>query len=380
MRWLGKFILPIGLMIVFITVIHGHPVRIGPPEEDDLAIAESDADIATGESVSIQVNPEKIETLKTGEDLVIQEGKVREGDVAVFGGSALVRGRINGDLVVFGGNVNISGTVTGDVVIFAGNITLNNTAHIDGSLVSLGGNISREEGSYIGKNELDLSGIPMMSLLTRLISKSTLEDETNVDVDMLNKESTRKGMRTFHGIAILCWFIVLVACLLLMSRNLEQSSKVMNHDLLKSLLFGFLFHCATLFTMILLILTLIGIPLSLLLIVFWSAVCAFAVPVGCIALGKRVLDLFGRDNSSIVASSMLGFTILSLFRFLPFFLGFVIWHIWAMAAIGATVSSKFGMMKPWFKKGLPASDYPSHQIIAPRILPPNPDSSDFSPR
>lgn len=69
-------------------------------------------------------------------------------DLEVFGGNVVVRGTVDGDLRAFGGNVRITGTVTGDVEAFGGNVDVAGT--VEGNLRGAGGHVGIEETGTVG--------------------------------------------------------------------------------------------------------------------------------------------------------------------------------------------------------------------------------------
>ena len=78
--------------------------------------------------------------VRFGEDIVIPEGKVVEGDVVAFGGSITVLGRVKGSCTAIGGSVHVEGkgAVEGDAVTMGGTVTTGDSATVGGSNVSLG--------------------------------------------------------------------------------------------------------------------------------------------------------------------------------------------------------------------------------------------------
>jgi hypothetical protein len=372
-------ILTILISLCVVQVAYGNPVRIGLHTEDDVTgIKIIQSDESTDSAVTVRVNPSDFDTLRMGENLTVPEGTVRKGDVAIFGGNGDVRGKVVGDIVIFGGSIVISGTVTGDAVVFGGTVDLKSTAKIQGSMVSLGGSVNREEGAFIGDDAIDISGIPFMSSLSRWISRKV--DASSVDHFQMEDESKSRfgALSSFHLIAIFIWFLVICISVVLFSRNIERAGDVMRSESLKSLVAGFLFHTASLILLLGLTITVIGLPLALLLLIFWAVVCMFSVPVGCYVLGKRIWELFSHGTTSIFVSAVTGLVILGLVRYIPFFLGFLIWHLWFMAGVGAAVMSKFGSMKPWFKRSAPSYAYP-HTATHPHppSAPPSPSPDRY---
>ncbi|MEK7315740.1 MAG: hypothetical protein AAB011_06135 [Candidatus Eisenbacteria bacterium] len=79
--------------------------------------------------------------VRFGEDITIAEGRVIDGDVVAMGGSVTVLGRVKGNAVSVGGTVHVKGkgVVEGDVVsLGGGGVQTSDSASIGGSDVSVG--------------------------------------------------------------------------------------------------------------------------------------------------------------------------------------------------------------------------------------------------
>lgn len=86
-----------------------------------------------------------------GGDFTLASDEVLEGSLVVFGGNVTLEenSKVDGDVVVFGGNLNAAGEVMGDFLSFGGNIDFSRTATIYGSLTQFGGNVEQEPGVTI---------------------------------------------------------------------------------------------------------------------------------------------------------------------------------------------------------------------------------------
>jgi hypothetical protein len=73
-------------------------------------------------------------------------------DIAVFGGSVEILGRVTGDVTVFGGTVHVypGAHVEGDMAVIGGQVKVDDDAVIDGDLVALGGDVHRGPRAKIG--------------------------------------------------------------------------------------------------------------------------------------------------------------------------------------------------------------------------------------
>ncbi len=78
-----------------------------------------------------------------GNNLIIEDGAVVDGDVSVFGGNVDILGEVDGDVSVIGGNVTVEGVISGDLVTFGGNISLDENASFSGDCLSIGGNVTQ---------------------------------------------------------------------------------------------------------------------------------------------------------------------------------------------------------------------------------------------
>ncbi len=86
-----------------------------------------------------------------GGTFTLESGDVLNGDLVIFGGSAeLEQGSIvDGDVLLFGGNAEINGEIDGDLALLGGNADLGPSAVINGDVVTLGGNVDRAEGAIV---------------------------------------------------------------------------------------------------------------------------------------------------------------------------------------------------------------------------------------
>ncbi len=84
---------------------------------------------------------------RTGGTVVIGPDETVEGDLAVTAGTVVVRGTVDGDLTTFGGDVTVAGTVTGDLDVFSGNVRITGT--VEGDVEAFAGNVVLAEGGTV---------------------------------------------------------------------------------------------------------------------------------------------------------------------------------------------------------------------------------------
>ena len=86
-----------------------------------------------------------------GGDFTLASGEVLEGNLIIFGGNVTLEedSQVDGDVAIFGGNLDAAGEIDGDLVSFGGNIDINSNAVIYGSLTQFGGNVENEPGATV---------------------------------------------------------------------------------------------------------------------------------------------------------------------------------------------------------------------------------------
>ena len=86
-----------------------------------------------------------------GGSYTLRSGETLNGNLVVLGGNATLEegSRVNGDVLLFGGNVQAANEIHGNVAAFGGNISLEASALVTGDVSIVGGNLSRAPGARI---------------------------------------------------------------------------------------------------------------------------------------------------------------------------------------------------------------------------------------
>jgi len=221
--------------------------------------------------------------VRFGQDIVIPAGKVIDGDVVAFGGNITVLGRVKGSATAVGGSVSVDdkGVVEGDAVSVGGGTTVGDSATVSGQNVSVGSSPFKGHGGCM----LPILGIMGLGALAGIFATIV----------------------QFLLTLLFAWF-----CLLLVRERLEYAVARMGADFWKSILWGLVGWMAMLvaiptiavvcaIAMIILVITIIGIPIAVLLaIVMVFALIAAVLGIivatflaylnGAMYLGRRVLS------------------------------------------------------------------------------------------
>lgn len=239
---------------------------------------------------------------------------VQSGDIIIAESE-----KILGDVVCLQGNVDIYGEVFGDVVALMGNVTVHPGGLIHGDVVTLLGVVDLHPEGRIGGDQVSLGGIGQH------ISLPSPKNLFNVNLGF-----------TVFNIIVRFGLAVLIAALFpaVQGRVSAQIEKRAG----QSAGAGVLAWLAVLPLTIVVALTIIGIPLSLLLLlVLWAAFFLGFSAVSALA-GARILT--NQKPGSLVPVA-LGSIVLSVLIAFPV-VGWLIRIALALVGVGAVVITRFG--------------------------------------
>jgi len=272
------------------------------------------------------------------EDVIVNRGEVRHGDLVVIDGDVEIHGAVNGDVVVVSGSLDIDGTVDGDAVAILSDTTLAEGAVIQGDFVHLGGNLEVAPGAMVHgeRFQWDLS---------------TLAGEAA-------KSAAGGLLRLIYVAKLLVLALIFWVMLIAISvspRQITAAGEALGKIWGRAILMGLLAYAGffvLLFIFLVLCLILIGIPLVALLIVAWLATQAVGMAAVLWLLGHRISrNLLHREVAPIVAF-LIGFAIYIPTQILPFYLGLP-WLVFSLLgrtldtclsvlAVGLAVVTQFG--------------------------------------
>jgi hypothetical protein len=264
---------------------------------------------------------------------------------------------VRGNVVVIGGDLRIDGKVMGDVVNIFGRTTLSSSAIVNGEVVTIMGELSRADDATIGGETILVGGEgfgpvawPMMPIghgFIRVISQVV-------------------------GFIIAALLLLIVIYFL--SDRMKRSSTLVFGSFLKSLGVGFLVvfvgSILAVVLAVILAITIVGIPVSILIILSLIALIVMGYFVSALALGRFISSKFNLDTDSTLLQGLLGLFALvllglisSIMFFNPFLmpvrvllknLGNFVNFLAVITGVGAFVLSRAGSMSTETKPELPA--------------------------
>ncbi len=325
----------------------------------------------------------------TGEKVTLS-GTVN-GDAYLAGGNIIVDGTVNGDLLVGGGNINITGDVTGDIRVAGGSIQIDGA--VGGNITTLGGNVridddSDVEGSVVagagnmevfgpigkgitagagtlligntvggdvvaGVEELDLAANAKINGELNYMSEEKagiaegasvtgkINHQVTQGVDEEDKEKLFAGLNIGFAIFKFLTLLVIGSLLLWAVPNFMRNTSVaVRENPLQSLAIGFLVLVVTPIVAVVLMITLIGLPLGLVLLLGYFFLIYISVIFTAVAVGDRILD----KKSNRFLAFALGLFIISVLLLVPVIGGLVDFAA-MLLGLGAAMMTKKAMFQ-----------------------------------
>ena len=256
--------------------------------------------------------------------VAIDSGETAD-DVVVIDGPVSVAGRVRGDLVVVNGRLRISGAVDGDVVAVAGRTTLAPGARIGGDLV------------YGDERPVVPAG-------------ATVEGDVNrVSVDEITDPVG------FVGAAAL-WIAVSVSALVLgllllwlAPRALEAAFAAAATSLGPTIGWGLLLFFGLPVLAVIALVTLVGIPLGVALLLALLPLYAIGYTTSAWLLGRR---LVGPPRGRVLAF-LAGLAILRVLAIIPI-LGGIVWFAATVVGLGALMVATWRARREYPQRAGPA--------------------------
>jgi len=225
-------------------------------------------------------------------------------DIVKFGESVFVARDelVRGDLVVFGGNAVVEGKVIGNIIVIVGSIRARSGAEIKGDAVVVGGELDADEDVIIHGEPVVLNDIfPAGGIW-----------------DILGPLGPERRWLKFVVMPIGLFIQLMLAFLVLLflKDRIVTGYEHLSDNILKSfgigLLSAFIGIFALLLVMIPLFITIIGIPLALLLIVSCIGVFIISWTIFAFALGRLVAGKLQIQSNSAFLFVFIGAVLINL--------------------------------------------------------------------
>lgn len=316
------------------------------------------------EIVTVRPNETIDDTLLAAGNIVRVEGVVN-GDLLAFGGTVEVRGTVKGDLVSFAKRIVVSGTVEGNIFSFSNSLDLDGQlGHslyglmqslrvndqgrigegllVGGGDITLEGEVNRSATVYAGN--ADVSGRVGRALVmagddftltntariggdlrvrvrnlknVHIAEGATITGTRDVQLHARRNRFTRPKFYFFQAVWLAAAMLVGWLCLVLFPGFVQASTQAVGSGW-RSLGLGIAIFGGVPVAIILLAITLVGLPASIMLLMaYMVAIYLTNIWVGAF-LGQLLLKPAGSTRSDWMLALLVGLLILTVVRFIPY--------------------------------------------------------------
>lgn len=264
--------------------------------------------------------------VRFGEDIHVRADKRIRGSVVSIGGSVYVEGQVVGDVVSVGGSVTLESgsSVNGDAVAVGGSMKLRSDSSVRGDAVAVGGKLIQDEGAYVAGDTVSMGFLPLPGFL-------------------FGGFHSPFAMRAVGISGRVVWVLLTLflawASVAIFPDRVRRMVDSAGSSIWLSALVGFAVLIALPLALLLLSVTLIGIPVAVIiaLVVFpLASIVAYAVGAGLLGyrFGSRIVSKAPQEIS-VAQAVVLGVLIVGVVWVIGKLLGIAVF-LWPLAAaVGA---------------------------------------------
>lgn len=339
--------------------------------------------VVFGNTVTIEgiVNGDVI----AGGNTVYVRGKVA-GDVLVFGNEVDIDSEVSGNVRAVGNQVKISNVIGKNVTVTGASVTIEPTTFIGWSLVAYGADVNIR-GEIVGNTTAGgatiIYGADTQGNVTLTTSKNsntggealtvlpeasigknftysakkqlTLDKNVKVGGETIFKafkEEPKKGIfegtdLTYKLISLFGLLVVALVVISLAPKRVTAVVSGMEKRIGRNIGLGLVYFLVTPIICLILLITIIGIPLSLITLVIYLVGLYVSQVFAGIFLGQKILRLVKKDKNiqpPIFWSMVLGVVVFEVIVNIPY-IGWIIWLVGACWALSAMVEVKKQILK-----------------------------------
>jgi len=275
----------------------------------------------------------------------IEESAVIKGDVRVAGGELFLDGTIEGDLDARGGRIILRGNIAGDIDAMADQIEshakVQGTARMVAEQISIGSDASFAKDVTYWQRTGELDFKPALQ------GEATATFAPSLAIEKWDIEKYAPQVMFWGFVAKLVssllfagFFIIVLA--LLTKTMFTDAAKQLKASFWPSVLYGFLYFVATPVLVLILLMSIVGIPISLLSGILYGFSIYFAKPLTAMVLARWVEVRYKRKWSywPFVGMSILMFIVLKFLAFIPI-AGWILLFLLVCASFGSLMMTRW---------------------------------------
>lgn len=306
---------------------------------------------------------------------ILVTGNVSQ-DMTVAGGSITILGTSGGDLRVAGGNIIINGSVEGDLIVTGGSVTISSGVTIGKDLIIAGGQIT-VDGTVLGNARIyggnaTINGHIRGDLTARVAESVTLSDSSVVDgnlsyegnsadvlkktsaavvsgetvftqIEVVNKADTENflfaAMGVYFSLKLLSLILVALILIWLFRGFSESVVKGAIENPLQMLGKGFVTVIVTPVAIILLFITILGVPLGIMGMLMYGTLLLLSSVYAGVITGVWLWKILGKSDQGRITwlNVVGGIFLLTLVKLVPV-LGWTIGLLLVFVTVGSIVN------------------------------------------
>ncbi|HUD21086.1 MAG TPA: polymer-forming cytoskeletal protein [Candidatus Saccharimonadales bacterium] len=329
-----KKILVVALALVAVAWPFGSLVKAADFRSDKNNLTISDVqgpkDLYAASDTVIIDSPVKGDLSVAGNSIIIN-GDV-EDNLFVAGGTVTIRGTVGRHLRVVGSTVTLSGKVNGDLFVAANKINITSGAVISGGTY-LAGNLATLDGSFSDLkavvNQLTIGGTAKLNNGLTYWSPDTASIDSQAKVTgavtyhqraKTNYSYKFSTLFSIFGLFCLIGSMLLLLLLAYLIRPiLDKSLKHVSENFWASLGLGFLALIIAPIVLVLLMITVIGIPIAMFGLVVWILALALGSLLAKLVIGSWLVKMIKKQDGLKIdyQSIILGVLVYAIIGFIP---------------------------------------------------------------
>lgn len=281
-----------------------------------------------------------------GSSYILSSEETLTGDLIVLGGSATIeRGAIvKGDIFIAGGTANINGTIRGDVTAFGGIINILEDAEVRGNVVRYSGVFNLDEDAEISGNIVSNEGTDFDFNFNAPEIPSPDPSANNSFLQGPAYYLEQFGRFMFKIVQIIGLAMIAVVLSLFLEKPFDRMKTTFSENIALSVGIGLLTVFVFPTLMVILMITIILIPVSILGLIGFGLLVLYGWFSMALFTGDKISELFKTEwaNPLSIGIGSLTLSVISyLIGSVPC-IGWIVPFLIASAGLGAAILSRGG--------------------------------------
>lgn len=271
-----------------------------------------------------------------GGAFTLRENETLNGNLIVLLGVASVQpdATVNGDIVLVGGTVDIAGRVDGSLIGVAGLINLEETAYISEDLVSVGAEVEKAAGARVDGDLIENLDAPLSLNFPGGVNLPRFSFTFDPIVHIIS-----------FWFRVFMWAAVAVLLVLFAPKYVDRTAEVILEQPVISGGIGLLTVVIAPFALVVMVVTLILIPVSIISAIALALLWGFGLISIGVLVGRRIEETLKQDWAPVVSAGIGTFVLIAVLNGLQALVPCVGWVFPAIAGVvglGAVLLTRLG--------------------------------------